>query len=109
VRALILLVVVGCTDDRGPRLESATPAAAPRGARVMLVGVRLCGEPPKCETAAGAIQIGLSPPTTLAAVIEYEDGAALIEIPMVTEVGSTEIVVTVNERSSNALAFEVLP
>lgn len=74
----------------------------------MLVGERLCGDPPNCETAAGKIQLGLDLPATLATVIEYEEDRALIEIPSATEIGPTEIVVTVNDRTSNSLAFEVL-
>ncbi len=108
VIAALAIELAGCTDDSGPQLTAVTPAAAPPGARVTVEGKRLCGEPPNCETAAGEIQIGLSFPPTLATVIEYEADHAVIEIPSVTETGPTEIVVTVNERVSNAIAFEVL-
>lgn len=99
-------MLVGCTDDRGPRLSSVEPAAAPPGARVTLTGERLCGG--DCETAAGEVQIGLSLPTTLAVVIEYDDTRAVIELPTAVPAGPTEILVTVNDRASNAIAFEVL-
>ncbi len=74
----------------------------------MLAGERLCGVPPDCDTAAGSIQIGLSLPATLATVLEYEDDRALIEIPSTAEIRPTEIVLTVNDRTSNTLEFEVL-
>ncbi len=107
MRAVVLvLAITGCTDDRGPRLSSVDPAAAGRGARVMLSGSRLCGG--DCATAGGEIQIGLDLPATLAIVIEYDDDRAIIEIPSSTAIGPTELVVTVNERSSNAIGFEVL-
>jgi hypothetical protein len=101
-------LVAGCTDDHAPHLISVTPGAAPRGAQVTLAGERLCGDPPDCDTAAGAIQIGLALPTTLATVLEYDDDRAVIEVPSTAEIGPTEIIVTVNERASNAIAFEVL-
>ena len=106
MRLLCFLALAGCADDRGPRLSSVAPAAAPRGALVMLTGDRLCGG--DCETAAGEIQLGLELPTTIASVIEYDDDRAIIEIPSSTALGPTEIIVTVNDRSSNAIAFEVL-
>jgi hypothetical protein len=103
------LLVGGCTDDRGPRLSSVAPEAARRGAMVTVTGTRLCGETGNCETAAGEFQIGLGVPVVHANVISLEDTSAVLEIPAIAEAGSTEIVLTVNERSSNALAFEVLP
>ena len=99
-------MLVGCADDRGPRLSSVEPAAAPPGARVTIHGARLCDG--DCDTAAGKVQIGLDLPTTIATVIEYDDDRAVIELPTATPTGSTEILVTVNERASNAIAFEVL-
>jgi hypothetical protein len=104
--AVWLAILVGCADDHGPRLTSVAPAAAPRGARVTLTGERLCAA--NCATAGGKIQIGLALPATLATVIEYADDHAVIEIPSQAVIGSSEIVVTVNDQASNAIAFEVL-
>ena len=112
MRRLVVVVVVfatGCVDDQGPRLETVTPAAAGRGAQVTLAGSRLCGETANCATAGGRIQLGLDPPFVIASVIDYADTGALIMIPAVVDVGPTSIVVTVNERASNAIDFEVLP
>jgi hypothetical protein len=109
VKLLAVLAIVGCADGRGPRLLAAEPAAAGRGAQVMITGEHLCGEAANCDTAAGDVQLGLSPPTVRATVIDYADDRAIIEIPTVIDIGPTVIVVTVNEQASNALDFEVLP
>ena len=106
---LCSLVALGaCAGDSGPHLRSATPPAAPRNATVVLAGERLCGGG-ACATAAGEVQIGLEPPAVRAIVVAYSDTAAQIVNPPVTPLGKTALVVTVNERSSNALDFEVLP
>jgi hypothetical protein len=42
-------------------------------------------------------------------VVSYDDTAARIVIPLAAPVGPTALIATVDERSSNALAFEVLP
>jgi len=103
-----LLAFGGCAvDDGGPRLASATPSAAGRGAMVILSGSRLCGG--DCDSAGGQVQLGLSPPTVRATILAYADDSATIRIPDAAPIGRTELVVTVNERTSNALAFEVLP
>lgn len=103
------LASAGCADDGGPRLDAASPAAARGGAQVTVTGRRLCGSSADCAVAGGSIQLGLSPPVVRAVVVSYSDTEAQIVIPPITPVGETVVVVTVNERSSNALAFEVLP
>jgi hypothetical protein len=103
------LVIGGCSDDAGPRLESATPPAASREGIVVLAGHRLCGADGDCATAAGEIQLGINPPTVRAIVVSYSDTIAQIAIPPAAPVGATVLIATVNERSSNALDFEVLP
>jgi hypothetical protein len=109
IRAALFVLLTSCADDRGPRLDTVTPEAGARGGMVVLAGQRLCGETGDCAHAGGAIQIGLDSPTVQADVIAYTDREATIAIPSITPVGRTELVLTVNERSSNALAFEVLP
>ncbi len=105
----VMACLMACTDDGGPRLTASAPAAAARNATVTLTGTRLCGESGDCTKAAGEVQLGLDPPTVRAIVVGYSDTAAQIVIPPVTPLGPTTVLVTVNERSSNALAFEVLP
>ena len=105
----IIAISASCVDHSGPQLDAVTPAGAHRNANVVVTGARLCGAKADCDTAGGEIQLGLSPPTVRANVISYTDTAAEIMIPALAPLGATSIVVTVNEHSSNALAFEVLP
>jgi hypothetical protein len=102
-------VFAGCGDDGGPRLDTVMPAAAPREAHVTIAGHRLCGIRGDCAQAAGEVQLGLEPPMVRANVVSYSDTIAEIAIPSIAPVGRTVLIVTVDERSSNALAFEVLP
>jgi hypothetical protein len=103
------IAAAGCSDDAGPRLESVSPPAATRNAVVALAGHRLCGPSGDCTSAGGEVQLGLEPPVVRANVVSYSDTSAQIVIPPVAHVGATVLIVTVNERSSNALDFEVLP
>jgi len=73
----------------------------------MLAGQRLCGG--DCTTAAGEVQIGIEPPMVRAIVVSYADTAAEVVIPLITPIGKTQLIVTVDERPSNALDFEVVP
>ncbi|HEU4726601.1 MAG TPA: IPT/TIG domain-containing protein [Kofleriaceae bacterium] len=103
------LVGAGCADDGGPRLDAVSPAAASRNATVTITGRRLCGARGDCSRATGEVDLGLDPPMVRAIVVSYADTRAQIVIPPVAPVGSSALIVTVDERSSNALDFEVLP
>jgi hypothetical protein len=105
----LALATTACADDGGPRLDSVTPAAAARNAAVMIVGRRLCGVTGDCSRAGGEVQLGLEPPMVRAVVTSYSDTSATLVVPAAASVGKTVLIVTVNERSSNALDFEVLP
>jgi hypothetical protein len=85
------------------------PAAAPREATIVITGRRLCGPGADCAHAAGEVQLGLEPPMVRVRVISYFDTVAEVAIPSIAPVGPTQLIVTVGERSSNALGFEVLP
>ncbi len=104
----LFAVLAGCADDGGPRLDGATPSTTNPGGMVTLTGSRLCGVDGDCDTAAGEVLIGLELPQVQAQIISYDDTEAVIEIPDITPAGKTSLIVTVDERSSNALAFEVL-
>jgi hypothetical protein len=104
-----LAFLIACADDGGPRLSAVTPPAAARNATVTITGQRLCGARGECTTAAGEVQLGLDPPMVRAVVVSYSDTSAQIVIPPVTPIGPTVLIVTVDDRSSNALDFEVLP
>ena len=103
------LACAGCSDDEGPRLDSATPTAAARNGLVAIAGHRLCGPQGDCAKAGGEIQLGIDPPTVRANIVSYSDTSAQIAIPPAAPVGPTVLIAIVNERSSNALDFEVLP
>jgi hypothetical protein len=109
IRWLAVLAAAGCTDSTGPHLDAVMPTSARASAIVTLSGRHLCGAAGDCATAGGQVQIGLSPPTVAATIVSYADASAQIQIPTVTPPGATALVVTVNDRASNALSFEVLP
>jgi hypothetical protein len=101
--------LAACADDGGPRLAGVMPAAARRDAMVTVTGSRLCGPRADCAGAGGELALGRDPPMVRALVVGYSDTVAQIVIPAAAPVGATALIVTVNERSSNALDFEVLP
>lgn len=107
--AALIVSSVACSDDGGPRLAAVTPASGRRGAEVAISGSRLCGSPADCTTAAGEVSLGENPPMVRAVVVEYSDTEAVIAVPAAAPSGRTVLIATVNERSSNALDFEVLP
>ena len=106
---MVAVLLIGCADDVGPRLDAVTPAAAETGAMVTLTGTKLCGATANCATAAGKIELGLSLPIAEAQIVSYADTSAVIVVPQLVPVGETMIVVTVNDQASNGLAFDVLP
>lgn len=106
---LAVLPMLGCTETQGPRLDSVTPPAARKGDFVVITGQRLCGASGDCEAAGGEVQFGIELPTVRARIVRYEVGEAEVEVPDLVAVGEVSIVFTVNEYSSNELAFEVLP
>ena len=107
--AIVVVTVVGCADDGGPRLTSVMPLRAPVGANVELRGERLCANHVECAGVAATVELGLSPPVVQATILAYTDVMATIQIPSVAVAGETDLVLTVDGRSSNALSFEVLP
>jgi hypothetical protein len=105
MRAAVILLGA-CAADHGPQLSSVTPPAARGGETVMIAGAGLCeGD---CATAGGAIVIGYDTPV-VAMILDYTETHATIRIPTIARAGETVLIATVNERSSNALDFEVLP
>lgn len=102
-------LVCGCADDGGPRLDHAAPSSASRDAFVDIAGHRLCADHPACMGVTAIVELGLSPPMVQAPIMSYADDLVRIQIPSVAEIGSTDIILTVDGTSSNALPFEVLP
>lgn len=107
--ALVIALCGACTDDGGPRLDSVTPPASARNTMVTVTGQALCGAHDDCTHATGSIVLGLSPPQIQATVVAAEPTSLRIVIPSLAALGATHLIATVDDRSSNALAFEVLP
>ena len=101
--------LAACADDAGPRLATVEPVAARRDAMVVLSGSRLCGPGGDCATAAGEVAFGRNLPMVRAVVVDYSDTETRIVVPALAPVSKTVVIAIVDERSSNALDFEVLP
>ncbi len=86
-----------------------SPGSAAAGAVVTLMGERMCGPTGDCSTAGGQIQIGLALPGVEALIEMFSDTSAQISIPALAPAGDTQLVLVVDDQSSNALAFTVLP
>jgi hypothetical protein len=110
IRVAWLLVAACAADDGGPRLESAMPAAAGHDATVTLTGTRLCIPTATTDLCSPlTVALGLDLPMVDAPVIAVSASSAMFTVPQAAPVGATEIIVTADGRSSNALAFEVTP
>lgn len=104
----MVLLAAGCAQDTGPHLSSASPASAQRLAHITIAGERLCGG--DCAHAGGQFVITLAPDGPVQLIVEtVVDTQAQLLIPNAADIGHSEITLTVNDQSSNALAFEVLP
>ncbi len=101
--------LAACADHPGPVLSSVSPGSAAAGAVVTLTGQRMCGPTGDCATAGGQIQIGLTLPAVEAQIEMFSDSSAQISIPSLARAGDTQLVLVVDDQSSNALAFTVLP
>jgi hypothetical protein len=110
--AALVAVLAGChTDDGGPRLDTIAPPSAAANQVVALTGTRLCtgdGSSGDCANTPATIALGIDPPMIQVGVVTYTDTSATFVVPAVAPIGSTAVVVTVGDQSSNMLAFEVL-
>jgi hypothetical protein len=110
--AVVAAALAAChTDDGGPRLDSIAPPSAAANQVVELTGTRLCtgdGSSGDCLSTPATIALGISPPMIAVDVVSYTDTMATFVVPAVAPIGSTTVVVTVGDQSSNMLAFEVL-
>jgi hypothetical protein len=104
----LLALAGGCVDDGGPRLQSIHPAAPARGAQVILEGSRLCGASGDCTRLAVKVELGTSSPYVEAQPVTWTATEAQVVIPPATPAGKTMLVVTVDDKASNALAVDVL-
>lgn len=107
---MLLALVAGCSSQgTGPQLTSASPSSAAHGATVTIRGEHMCDG--DCATAAGEFTVdgGEDSLTVQLPIVMFGDTSAQVTIPDTAPVGTTDIVLTVDDSASNALAFGVLP
>jgi uncharacterized protein (TIGR03437 family) len=113
--AWVAVLVAGCEGVDGPLVDEIVPASARRGEQVVIGGARFCAgrvavDSDECEQLpVGGVQFGLEIPQVTAPVVTWNDVTIRVEVPDSVADGTTEIVVTANGRSSNAIDFEVVP
>ncbi|MBZ0235847.1 MAG: IPT/TIG domain-containing protein [Deltaproteobacteria bacterium] len=109
------LGLAACQPGSGPTIDRVVPAQGTRGAMVTVHGDGFCGEgrgagDGTCTTLPpGSVDFGLELPMARALVLSWGETAIAVTVPDAARVGATEVIVTVDGRSSNAGAFEVLP
>jgi hypothetical protein len=107
--------LAACQPATGPTIERVEPAAAARGTRIVVMGDEFCGEgrdggDGTCTSLPpGAVDVGLDLPMARAMVVTWGAQEIMVNVPAAAATGASEIIVTVDGRSSNAAAFEVLP
>jgi hypothetical protein len=113
--AAVALGLAACAPGNGPRIERVEPAQAVRGATVTVFGEQFSGEgraadDGSCTTLPpGSVVFGLELPAARADVLSWSDGAIGVTVPAAAVTGELEVIVTVDGRSSDGGAFEVLP
>ncbi|HTR55570.1 MAG TPA: hypothetical protein VMJ10_33060 [Kofleriaceae bacterium] len=100
-----LLVAAGCAST-GPRLDSVAPDLAAPGDLVQLTGSGFCGTSGDCATVAAQVELGTNPPYYQAAVMSWDQTGGQIIVPDMPT-GETDLVIDVDDQSSNALSFIV--
>ena len=107
--------LVACTGAAGPAIERVEPAAAVRGATVIVRGAGFCGPAPvdadgACVTPpSGTVTLGLDPPMVRVPIVAWSEAAIAIQVPATAPLGPVEVIVTVDGRSSNAATLEIMP
>lgn len=107
--------LAACQPGNGPTIDRVEPAREARGAMVTVRGEGFCGEgraagDGSCTTLpSGSVDFGLELPMARARVLSWSDAAIGVTVPDAARVGDVEVIVTVDGRSSNGGAFEVLP
>jgi len=107
--------LAACAPASGPTVDRVEPAQAARGAMVTVRGAGFCGEgrlgaAGACTTLPpGAVDFGIDPPMVRATVLAWADAAIAVTVPTSVMTGGTDVLVTVDGRTSNAATFEVLP
>lgn len=109
------LGLAACAPAVGPSVDRVEPSQAAHGATVTVYGEDFCGDgraagDGTCTTLPpGGVTFGLELPAARAEVVSWDDGTIRVTVPDAAPAGATDIVVTVDGRSSNAADFTVLP
>lgn len=107
--------LAACQPGSGPTIERIEPAQAARGATVTVRGDGFCGEGRAVGDGScaplppGSVDVGLELPMARALVQAWAEESITVTVPAAARLGETVVVVTVDGRSSNGGAFEVLP
>ena len=110
IRIVAACMLAACsTDDGGPRLDAVMPTSVPAGGTAVVTGTRFCGAGGDCSNVAATLALGAEPPMVDAQIEAYSDTSAMFIVPRIGPVGPTQLILTVGDQSSNALALEVLP
>ncbi len=113
--AVAAIGLAACQPAAGPMLDALEPAQGVRGVMVTVRGVGFCGAGAAADDGSctslppGAVDFGLDLPMARARVVSWSAAAIDVTVPAAAPTGMTDVIVTVDGRSSNALAFEVLP
>jgi hypothetical protein len=105
VTCAILLLLGGCATQYDPKLTSAAPDHDIAGGLISLSGTDLCDG--DCDTAAGEVLFGLGSTPLRAQVEMFDDDTVILTVPSFAPDGPTQIVVSVRDKSTNALDFTV--
>lgn len=108
MKLALVLVLCACADDGGPRITSVMPPAAPHGGTVWVHGIDLCEGRPSCHGLGGNVQLGLGSPSYQAPVVDATPEMWRFQVPDFVPIGETDVLLTLDGRSSNALPFEVI-
>jgi hypothetical protein len=109
IRAVVVLALAGgCANDGGPHLVAVSPATAAPGDIVEITGTGFCGAVADCAHVAASVILGTSSPYVDAVPVSWTATIADVQIPTAAPVGKSELVMTVDDQSSNALTIELV-
>jgi uncharacterized protein (TIGR03437 family) len=100
----VLVLCLACGTS-GPHIDEVSPPTAARGAAVRIDGDGFCSG--ACDGTAGYVDFGLDPPMVRARVTAWSATRIDVVVPESVATGATDVIVTVDGESSNAVAFEV--
>ncbi|MEZ4400523.1 MAG: hypothetical protein R3B06_10920 [Kofleriaceae bacterium] len=97
---------------RDPVVTAAVPAAARRGAEVVISGARLCGAKAAptapCSPEAALVYVGDDGAAVAAPIVAWTGGGVSVTVPAGAKLGATELVVWARGKRLGAVPFEVI-